>query len=210
MASNGYLSQSELAPIPGGYLAKDAAAAWNAPGGPADAGLRPGGSDSSYRSYARQVYYWDLYQNHNGNLAAYPGESNHGWGIAVDIPNAWEQAWMREHGAKYGWAKTEAFSEPWHWNYVGGVHFPTFDILEHGDKGLRVVKFTKRLAYIRAPGDGPYLEHKHWRYDDHVVKAVRHFQTKQSMQVDGRIGPKTAARINGTFRRQWHRRHDRR
>lgn len=207
MASNGRLSASELSPIPGGELRKDAAAAWNAPGGPADAGLRPTGSMSSYRTYDEQLYFWNLYQSGRGNLAAYPGTSNHGWGVAVDLAEPWMADWMRDHGAKYGWKKTEAFSEWWHYNYVGGVSFPTFKTLRKGSRGPRVVKYTKRLAFIRHPdGDGPYLKRWYWKFKQPVDFAVRRFQRAYGLKVDGQIGPKTAARINGVFKRQWRRR----
>ena len=46
---------------------------------------------SGYRSYERQVYFYECYKNKNcnsGNLAAVPGRSNHGWGAAVDINRA--------------------------------------------------------------------------------------------------------------------------
>lgn len=207
MPENGRLSASELAPIPGGELRKDAAAAWNAPGGPADAGLRPTGSMSSYRTYEEQVYLYDLYTEGRGSLAALPGTSNHGWGIAIDVPEAWMQSWIREHGGKYGWQKTEAFSEAWHFNYVGGVSFPSFKPLRRGSRGPRVVRLTKRLAFLRHPdGDGPYLDRWYWRFKQPVDFAVRRFQRAHGLKADGVIGPRTAARVNATFQRQYARR----
>jgi hypothetical protein len=204
-ASNGRLSADELSPIPGGELRKDAAAAWNAPGGPADAGLRPGGPRSSYRTYEEQVELWGDYQA-GGNLAAYPGTSNHGWGVAIDCPNGWEQEWLASHGAKFGWKKTEAFSEAWHWNYVGGVSFPTFKTLKYGSRGPRVVKYTRRLAFIHKKRGPAYLKHYFWRYKGEVVAGVRDFQRAYKLKVDGQIGPRTAARINSVFKRQHERR----
>jgi hypothetical protein len=70
---NGNLPPSMLKPIPSGRLSNEAAAAWNA--GPARAGLKPLGPNSSYRSYAMQEYYWNLYVSGKGNLAARPGSS---------------------------------------------------------------------------------------------------------------------------------------
>lgn len=206
MAENGRLSPAELAPIPSGELREDAAAAWNAPGGPADAGLRPTGSMSSYRTYDEQVYLYRLYQEGRGNLAAIPGTSNHGWGIAVDLAETWMRSWMDDHGAEYGWRKTEAFSEWWHMNYVGGVSFPTFKTLQKGSRGKRVVHFTRRLAYIHPSAHGAYLKRWYWRYKEPVAVAVRRFQRDQDMVADGVIGPKTAARINGVFKRQYEQR----
>lgn len=203
MASNGRLPKSDLAPIPGGELRKDAAAAWNAPGGPADAGLRPTGPMSSYRTYDEQVYLYRLYQEGRGALAAVPGTSNHGLGIAIDVPETWMQSWIREHGAKYGWAKTEAFSEAWHFNFVGGVSFPTFKSLRPGSRGLRVVRLTKRLAFIHRQKGPAYLERWFWKLKPEAVDGVKAFQRAYKLKPDGVIGPRTAARINSVFKRQW-------
>lgn len=206
MASNGHLLKSELAPIPGGSLRVDAAASWNAPGGPADAGLRPGGPDSSYRTYDRQVFWRDYWCSHGlCENAAIPGTSNHGWGLAVDIPNTWEQEWMREHGAKYGWFKNEAFSEPWHWTYVTGhFHPPTFKELAQGDRGPRVIHYTKRLAFVRDHHmKGPYLRHWYWTFKAPVRVAVREFQHDHDLKITGRIDQKTGAQIDATFHKQY-------
>lgn len=116
----------------------------------------------------------------------------------------WE--WMEENGAKYGWKKTEAFHEPWHWNYVGGVSFPTFKVLHGGkrpSRGKRVVYYTKRLAFIRAPRRDPFLKRWYWKYKKPVVVAVRQFQRQYGLKVDGKIGPKTAAKIQAVFKRQY-------
>lgn len=205
MSSNGRLPASDLAPIPGGELRKDAAAAWNAPGGPADAGLVPTGSRSSYRTFAEQEGFWAEFQA-GGNLAAEPGTSNHGWGIAVDLAETWMRDWIDEHGAKYGWRKTEALSEWWHVNFVGGVSFPTFETLKKGSRGPRVVRLTKRLAFIRDAQHGPYLGRWYWKFKQPVKGAVIDFQHDHGLKRDGEIGPKTAAKINAVFHRQYRKR----
>lgn len=203
MAENGKLNDSELSDIPGGRLAHDAAAAWNANDGPADNGLRPTGSRSSYRLYADQVFFW----NNQPPLAAFPGTSNHGWGTAVDLAETWMRSWIDDHGARYGWKKTEAFSEWWHVNYVGGVNFPTFVALHGGKKpsrGKRVRWYTKRLAYIHPKGEKHgYLDRWYWVFKNPVRKAVRQFQADQGLAVDGIIGEKTAHRISVVFHRQF-------
>jgi hypothetical protein len=59
----------------------------------------------SYRPLAVQI---ELRKT-KPNLAAVPGTSNHGWGLAVDLGypistgRSAEYAWMREHGPAYGW-----------------------------------------------------------------------------------------------------------
>jgi hypothetical protein len=125
MAENGKLPASDLAPIYKGQLAKAPAAGWNAMNVEARSlglELHPTGSDSSYRSYDRQVYYWNLYQSGKGNLAAKPGTSNHGWGTAVDIATQEMRSMVDRIGAKYGWSKSwsDAPSEWWHLLYQSG------------------------------------------------------------------------------------------
>lgn len=124
MSANGHLTSGELSPIAGGQLSNRAAAAWNSMNEESrhryGVELRPTGPDSSYRPYDRQVYYWNLYQSGAGNLAAYPGTSNHGLGNAVDLATPQMRSIVDEIGDKYRWDKVEAFSEWWHVNYVGG------------------------------------------------------------------------------------------
>lgn len=81
-------------------------------------GVRVGITDS-YRSYAGQV---DVAQRKGlysqGGLAAVPGTSDHGWGMAVDLDlDASAQAWMRAHGAEHGFVE-DTPREPWHWAYT--------------------------------------------------------------------------------------------
>lgn len=87
-----------------------------------------------YRTYARQVDYWNRYQAGTGNLAAYPGTSNHGWGISCDFGAGVETAgtaakrWMDANAPSYGWQPTgNGFSrpEPWHFDYSGSWTGPS-------------------------------------------------------------------------------------
>lgn len=172
MPLNGRFPSYALRSIPSGRLAIKAAAAWNS--GPAKAGLRPLGSNSSYRTYTAQVYYWNLYLSGRGNLAARPGTSNHGWGNAVDLAAPWMRSWINAHGAHYGWRKVEAPNEWWHVNYVGGFA-PTrpADPLKNLTSRERLM--AHRLQYHRREyrreartGKGPRYEKqygwaKYWR-----------------------------------------------
>ena len=66
-------------------------------------------------------------------MAAVPGTSNHGLGLALDLcekvngkvvsisPRAVK--WLIKHAATYGFS-AEAQSEPWHWRYVAGDKIP--------------------------------------------------------------------------------------
>jgi hypothetical protein len=125
MDENGRLPASELAPIPGGRLRKDAAAAWlrlRAEVGKHDGiWICPTSSRTAYRTYAEQEYFWKLYQA-GGNLAAHPGTSNHGLGTTVDVPTHEMRSSIDKHGAPFGWSKTwsDAQSEWWHIRYDPG------------------------------------------------------------------------------------------
>ena len=77
------------------------------------------GITDSYRPYAEQV---DLAKRKGlysqGGLAAKPGTSDHGWGMAVDLDlDSKAQAWMRANAVRYGF-KEDTPREPWHWAYT--------------------------------------------------------------------------------------------
>ena len=123
VAHNGVFDATNTDPIPGGRLWPEAALTWNAmraqfiaDGGNGDE-FRPGGTESSARSVTQQRHFWA----HQPPPAAVPGTSNHGWGIAVDIPSARAQAWILRNGQRYGWSHDEGarVGEIWHYRYVG-------------------------------------------------------------------------------------------
>jgi len=77
------------------------------------------GITDSYRPYAEQV---DLAKRKGlysqGGLAAKPGTSDHGWGLAVDLDlDSKAQAWMRANAGRYGFVE-DTPREPWHWAYT--------------------------------------------------------------------------------------------
>lgn len=76
------------------------------------------GITDSYRTYEAQV---DLAERKGlysqGGLAAKPGTSMHGWGMAVDLGlDAKALAWMRANAGDYGFVE-DTPREPWHWGY---------------------------------------------------------------------------------------------
>lgn len=199
MASNGYLTSAELTDIPGGQLANEAAQAWLA--GPAKAGLRPLGPDSSYRPYDRQVY-WRNYWCGQGACqnAAVPGTSNHGWGNAVDLSDpSWMREWIIEHGHQYGWYWGEVPWEPWHVTYDGSWSGkPVFKPLRRGSHGVRVQRLHKLLRHAGAvlPRHKPF---RYWgenwpyskKYGWRTERRVKRFQGDHHLKKDGVVGPKT-------------------
>lgn len=106
--SNGAIPQSALRPVAGGgYLAPEAAAAWNALAAHVyrELGVKiaPNGPDSTYRSLARQQYWRDYWCSRGlcGN-AAIVGTSNHGLGLAVDTDDHYL---LERYGAPFGYQK---------------------------------------------------------------------------------------------------------
>ncbi len=83
---------------------------------------------STYRDYAGQVAIYAA----KPQLAAVPGRSNHGWGLAVDFSCGVESfgspahEWMRANAGRFGWfhpAWAQAGGsrpEAWHWEFAGG------------------------------------------------------------------------------------------
>lgn len=130
MGQNGKLPAGDLLAIPGGRLRKDAAGAWLAMrsriGNERGIWICPTSPRTAYRSLADQQHFWNLFQSGRGALAARPGTSNHGWGIAVDLPTPAMQAAVREHGHKFGWGiqggklNSDAPSEAWHCTFHPG------------------------------------------------------------------------------------------
>ncbi|MCW2678693.1 MAG: peptidase and DD-carboxypeptidase VanY/endolysin [Frankiales bacterium] len=129
--ANGFLSDASLCPVdtvPGHRLRTDAARAFDALN---RARIASTGQalciTDSYRSYPEQV---DVFRR-KPTLAATPGRSQHGWGLALDLGcgvqgfgsephrwmqlNAWKFGWIHPAWAQQSGSKPEA----WHWEYVG-------------------------------------------------------------------------------------------
>ena len=127
---NGLIPPSALCPIGVGShaLRCDAAAAWRAMSEAYAAAFgEPVCITDSYRTYASQVR---LY-GEKPALAAVPGTSNHGWGLAVDLCGGIDTfgtaqyAWMVANAGRFGWLHPtwadpgNGREEPWHWEYAG-------------------------------------------------------------------------------------------
>ena len=83
---------------------------------------------SSYRSFSEQV----AVRQSRGGLAATPGSSNHGRGLAVDFADFGSLGqfsepayrWMSDHAGQFGWHHPAIMEpggggpqEPWHWEF---------------------------------------------------------------------------------------------
>ncbi|WP_062213840.1 M15 family metallopeptidase [Demequina oxidasica] len=121
--SNGRLASSSLCAVSfaiGHSLQCDAAAALDAADQAyfSETGTHLRMTDS-YRTYQSQV----ITKARKGHMAAPPGTSNHGWGMAVDLyPES--AAWLTANGAKFGWVHPAwarpggSLPESWHLEYV--------------------------------------------------------------------------------------------
>jgi D-alanyl-D-alanine carboxypeptidase-like protein len=183
MAVNGRLDESELTAIPGGALRDDAAGAWLAMrrhiGKNKGIWICPTSRRTAYRTFADQQYFYNLWRSGRGALAAVPGTSNHGWGLAVDLPRADMQAAVRECGHQFGWGikggklTSDAPSEEWHCTYHPGVfkappkppHVHPYRRMNERERAARDVLVRQRRIARRHGG---------WdKVDDfHLEKAV--------------------------------------
>lgn len=207
MASNGRLPKKDLAriyhPSLELYLRKDAAAAFNTMNLIArrlKVPLYATGPISAYRSYEQQLEAKRLY----GSNAATPGTSNHGWGLAVDIPETKQQIMINQIGAKFGWQKkwSDASWEPWHFKWREGVwkqrpdpgtsyNYPIMRLGSGGPgQAPRVRKIQRRLR-----AHGFFLKNTGGEFNKLVEKQVKAFQKSQKLTPDGIVGKVTWKRL---------------
>lgn len=217
MSANGYLTTAELRPavggVPGpdpgqGQLAIAAANAWNAMDAywAAKHGihLTCDGSDSMYRPYADQVRlraYWcgqGACQN-----AAEPGTSNHGLGIACDVPPYVQAICDAAECAQFGFNKmySDAPWESWHRKY-GGTYsgpapapkpqVPRYPTLHIGDNGHAVQRAQTHLRRWNVGMTRPTVDGDFGRT---TLKAVEEFQIAHGLKPDGVIGKTTWAQL---------------
>ena len=67
---------------------------------------------ASYRPYATQV----ALSHSEPGLAAVPGQSDHGWGRAIDVDGARSQQWLDANAGRFGWYH-QVPGEPWHFSF---------------------------------------------------------------------------------------------
>lgn len=126
--ANGRIPASALCPLAPGSphrLRCDAAAAFAAMAAAHEAGLgRPLRVTDAYRDLAGQR---DVAAR-KPELAARPGTSVHGWGMAVDlVVGGWNGEtfrWLQRNAPRFGWHhppwahRNGSKPEPWHWEYL--------------------------------------------------------------------------------------------
>ncbi|MBI5104397.1 MAG: hypothetical protein HZB46_05320 [Solirubrobacterales bacterium] len=161
VAENGFFTEQNTAPIPGGRLWSGndqdagAARAWNdaraayiAAGGRPEE-FMPKGPDSSARRRAAQDFFW----THQPPPAAQPYTSNHGWGLAVDVATRAAAGWLMQNGHRFCFSHDEGerVGEWWHFRYVGG--YKPVDRLAHLTPTER--RWCRELDKLRRTGKDP-------------------------------------------------------
>lgn len=139
----------------------------------------------SYRTYAQQV----AVKRVKGFLAATPGRSNHGWGLAFDLASGIEDRstnehqWMQRNAKHFGfenpaWATpgTKAFqkNEPWHWEYVNPA----------GDGSRAVLELQRKLQVARLLTDAPDA---YWWTNTEAAWRVLMEQMRSGTAARGRV-----------------------
>jgi hypothetical protein len=131
--ANGLIPASALCPLSsaGQLLRCDAAAAWDAM---AAAYLADTGEALCITDSYRPLSVQQELRAEKPDLAAVPGTSNHGWGLAVDMcePGAKPMGyttptyvWLKVNASRFGWTHPgwadpgRGQEEPWHWEYTG-------------------------------------------------------------------------------------------
>lgn len=168
-------------------------------------------------SYGKGTY-WAKTQQADGSWpadAACPGESNHGWGLALDVCEwtgkgvkgiagsaAWP--WLLANAARYGFS-WENQSEPWHIRYVRGDNVPQA-VLDYEGPVLNLPPFApewgawglwpiipaaqKPVLGVGASGDAV-------KYAQGVLRLKA---GQAAVTIDGQFGPVTAEAVKNVQR----------
>lgn len=132
--------------------------------------------------------------------AATPGNSNHGWGLALDlaeeydtdtapdsIRSQWVQ-WLVNNARRYG-ISAELQSEPWHWRYVAGDTIPqaVLDFEQNGGISPTPAPEPTPILVFAYPGTPLRLGSK--------GEAVKLVQAVVGATPDGDFGAATDRRV---------------
>lgn len=132
-----------------------------------------GAGEDLYRDFARQQYFWNN-QKALGIVAAYPGTSNHGWGLAADVDgtsNTAAYAWLKANAPKFNYELGTVPSEKWHWLYIGpttttagggATPIPAPTVTEQDDDDdMKIVKYgTGAIVFDSVNKKYRYIENK--------------------------------------------------
>lgn len=176
---------------------------------------------SDAQKYGYNSPYWAK-KRINGSYpatAASPGSSNHGWALALDVAEEYDNdsapdpirdkfiKWLIENAGKYG-ISAELQSEPWHWRYFAGDDIPIATQLYEKNGGV-VPPGPASPAYPGTPlklgskGDAVKLVQKvvgarqDGDFGAATDKRVRAWQKSNNLLVDGIVGAVTWKKMFG-------------
>jgi peptidoglycan hydrolase-like protein with peptidoglycan-binding domain len=130
--------------------------------------------------------------------AATPGQSNHGWGLALDIAEEYDTDtapdpirsqwvhWLVDNAHRYG-ISAELQSEPWHWRYVAGDRIPQA-VLDF-ERGITVTPVEPSTPVLVFAYPGKPVKRGSKGVEVELVQAV------VGATVDGDFGPATEKRV---------------
>lgn len=130
---------------------------------------------------------WWIKKNFGDATAAAPGTSNHGWGLAIDIAQEYDNDtapdpiteafvnWLIGSAWSYG-VSAELQSEKWHWRYCTGDAIPdavlAFEGWEQPPQQEDDVKPIKpQRAYDSRPGSAPPIDTTCWAHNVDLPRA---------------------------------------
>lgn len=157
--------------------------------------------------------------------AASPGSSNHGWGLAVDVAEEYDNDsspdpirsqwvnWLVNNASRYG-ISAELQSEPWHWRYVAGDNIPSAVIqFEQNNAGspspqpnpgqIPVFAYPGSPVKLGSKGDAVKLIQAvvgasvDGDFASQTDRLVRSWQQKNGLKADGIVGPVTWKKMFG-------------
>ena len=112
--------------------------------------------------------------------------------------------------AQLGWRAVVTYPnnprEGQHINFRREPILKVIPMLRRGDRGWRVVRMTRQLAFVASRETGErYLDRGQNVFDEKVEEALKRFQRDHHQMVDGVYGPQSAAQLASSVR-EWRRR----
>lgn len=149
----------------------------------------------------------DWYQKPNTAVAAVPGTSNHGRGLAVDVAGAGIAGpiltWLLAHAEDYGWS-WETDSESWHIRYCTGDAIPDVVLAYEHSLLLQGQEFDMRVYAFRGLADCPaelqgnrvvvtdgvgayWVRPNSWQYGDAALNGSATVEVRLATNVAGAL-----------------------